>query len=133
MSKLKIIEPKVDLIEKTAGEFAGVFYDASRSSGMTIINLQGQKINLLRYKGPRQFARAHLEKFIPAATHALIEILSKDTTSPEKKQVIYDALMERVNDGQLHDLGKASGLPEYQVDQLKYLPDDIKPKPIIVK
>jgi RNA-binding protein YhbY len=129
--KLKIIEPKIDLIEKTAGEFAGVFYDACRSSNMKIIQLQGKTINLLKYKGPKQFARAHFEKFIPAATHSLIEILSKETTSEEKKRVIYEALMERVNDDQLNELGKATGLPEFEKTIL-YKPDDEKPKPVII-
>jgi hypothetical protein len=31
------------IIEKTAGEFAGVFYDSARSSGMTVIKLQGKQ------------------------------------------------------------------------------------------
>jgi hypothetical protein len=129
--KLKIIEPKIDLIEKTAGECAGVFYDACRSSAMKIIKLQGKTINLLKYKSTKQFARAHFEKFIPAATHALIEILSKETTSEEKKRLIYDALMERVNDDQLNELGKATGLPEFEKTIL-YKPDDEKPKPVII-
>ncbi len=131
MSKLKIITPETNIIEKTAGEFAGVWYDACRSSDMKIVKLQGETINLLKFKSAKFFARAHFEKFIPAATHALIEILSRDTTPLDQKDIIYHALMERVNDDQLNTLGKAAGLPEYENTPL-YKPDNIKPLPVIV-
>ena len=77
---IKIADPSTVIVEKTAGEMAGVFYDAARSSGLKVIQLQGQKINLLKYKSPRDFARRHIEKFIPAAVHALTEILSRPET-----------------------------------------------------
>lgn len=127
----KIITPKEILIEKTAGEMAGVFYDAARSSGMKVINLQGKKINLMNFKGPRQFARSHLEKFIPAAMKALIDIMSNEKTHPSQKQIIYDAIMERTNDEQVNAIGQAAGLPEFEKTIL-YKPDNEKPKPIIV-
>lgn len=41
MKKFKFIEPHTILIEQTAGKFAAEFFEASRSSGMGIIMLQG--------------------------------------------------------------------------------------------
>jgi len=132
MSKLKIRDPSDVIVEKTAGEFAGVFYDSARSSGMTVIKLQGDVINLLRFKSPREFARRHLEKFIPAAVHALMEILSRPETPEEQRQIIYNAIMERVNDPDLDMMAKTAGdLPEFEQTVL-YKPDNEKPKPIIV-
>jgi hypothetical protein len=128
----KIKDPSDVIVEKTAGEFAGVFYDSARSSGLTVIQLQGQKINLLRYKSPREFARSHLEKFIPAAVHALTEILSRPTTPESQKQIIYQALMERVNDPDIDMMAKtAKTLPEFE-QTILYKPDTEKPKPVIV-
>lgn len=134
MSKLhkKIIQPYSTLIEQTAGQMAGVFFDAARSSGLTVIQLQGQKINLLKYRNnPHKFARAHLEKFIPAAVHSLIEILSKPETPDSFKDTIYQAIQERTNDEQLGEMGKMAGLPEFEQTVL-YKPDNEKPKPVIV-
>lgn len=129
-SKLKT--PSDVIIEKTAGEFAGTFYDAARSSGMTVIKLQGQAINLLRYKSPRDFARRHLEKFIPAAVHALTDILSRPETPAEQKEIIYQAIMERVNDPDLDMMAKTAGdLPAFEQSVL-YKSDQEKPKPVIV-
>lgn len=128
----KIKDPSDVIIEKTAGEMAGVFYDAARSSGLKVIQLQGQKINLLKYKSPRDFARRHIEKFIPAAVHALTEILSRPETPIEQKDIIYNALMERVNDKDLDMMAKTAGdLPEFEQTVL-YKSDQEKPKPVIV-
>lgn len=135
MSKFnKIITPESTIIEKTAAEFAGCFFDACRSSGMDKIKLQGRVINLKKYKNnPRAFARDCLEGFIPAAVHALTEIMSRDTTPPDQKEIIYQALMERVNDPQLDMMAKSTGgeLPEFEQTVL-YKKDTEKPKPIIV-
>ena len=132
MSKLKIITPETNLIEKTAGEFAGVWFDAARNSGIKIARLQGVTINLMKYKNnPRLFARAHLEKFIPAATHALMEILCRDSTPLDQKEIIYKAITERTGDEQLNTMGKASGLPAYE-NTVLYKKDDEKPLPVIV-
>lgn len=128
----KIIEPHSVLIEKTAAEFAGTFFEAARSSGMGIINLQGEKIDLRKYKNnPVRFAKAHFEKFIPAATHALIEILSKENTPESMKEQIYQAILERTNDQQINETGKLAGLPEFENSPL-YKPDNEKPKPVII-
>jgi len=127
----KLKDPSDVIVEKTAGEFAGCFYDAARSSGMTKIKLQNDVINLLKFKTPREFARRHLEKFIPAAVEALTTILGKDSTPAESKEVIYQALMERINDPDLDMMGKTAGLPEFEKTIL-YKPDTEKPKPIIL-
>lgn len=128
----KLVEPHSVLIEKTAAEFAGTFFEAARSTAMGIINLQGERIDLRKYKNnPVKFARAHLEKFIPAATHALIEIMSKETTPASFKEQIYQALMERTNDPDLNIMGQAAGLPEYEKSPL-YKSDQEKPKPVII-
>lgn len=129
--KFSLKTPSDVIVEKTAGEFAGVFYDAARSSGMTVITLQGKKINLLKYKSPRDFARRHIEKFIPAAVHALTDIMSRENTPPEQKEIIYQALMERVNDPDIDMLAKTAKLPEFEQTVL-YKPDNEKPKPVIV-
>lgn len=128
---MKIVDPSNVIVEKTAGEFAGVFYDASRSSGMKIIKLQGKTINLMRYKSTRDFARRHLEAFIPAAVHALIDIMSRPETPPDQKDMIYKAIMERVNDKDIDMLAKTAKLPEFE-NTVLYKPDDEKPKPIII-
>jgi len=132
VSKLKLIQPHSMLIEQTAGQMAGVFFEAARSSGLTIISLQGQKINLSKYKNnPHKFARAHLEKFIPAAVHSLTEILSKPETPEHFKETIYQAILERTNDEQISEMGKLAQLPEFEQTVL-YKADTEKPKPVIV-
>lgn len=129
---MKIADPSTVIVEKTAAEFAGVFYDAARSSGMKVIKLQGKAINLLRYKDARAFARRHIEAFIPAAVHSLIEIMSRENTPEPQKRLIYEALMERVNDKDLDMMAKtATDMPEFEQTVL-YKADDEKPKPIIV-
>lgn len=134
MSKFnKIVTPESNIIEKTAAEFAGVFFDAARSSGMEKIKLQGRIINLMKYKNnPRNFARDCLEGFIPAAIEALTTIMGRDSTPPEQKEIIYQAILERVNDPQLGDIAKLAGnLPEFE-QTILYKPDTEKPKPIII-
>ncbi len=131
MIKIVNPDPSTTIIEKTAGEFAGVFYDAARSSGLKTIMLQGDKINLMKYKTPREFARRHLQKFIPAAVEALTTIMANDKTPEAQRQIIYQALQERINDEGVNTLGAMAGLPEFQNTPL-YNPDNEKPKPIII-
>ena len=130
--KFHLKDPSDVIVEKTAGEFAGTFFEAARSSGMGVITLQGQRIDLRKYKNnPRAFARAHIEKFIPAAVHALNEIMCNPNTPEEQRQVIYQALMERINDPDLDIMGKTAKLPEFESTPM-YKPDTEKPKPVIV-
>ncbi len=132
MSKLKIITPRSELIEKVAAEYAGIFYDAARSSGLKVIKLGDTRIDLLKCKTARNFARRYLEKFIPEATKNLISMLGRSDIRPEMKEQIYESVMERVNDEQVNDLGKLAGLPEFQ-ENILYKDDSEKPKPIIIK
>lgn len=130
--KFHLKDPSDVIIEKTAGEFAGVFFDAARSSDLKIIKLQGKTINLLRYKSARDFARRHLEAFIPAAVHALTDIMSRPNTPADQKEIIYNALMERVNDPDLDMMAKTAGdMPAFEQTVL-YKPDTEKPKPVII-
>jgi hypothetical protein len=78
---------KYTVIEKTAAEFAAVFYEAARSSGLTS-----------EFKNPRSFARANFTKFIPKAVEVLISMLGRSDIHDLMKQEIYEALMERNND-----------------------------------
>jgi hypothetical protein len=134
MSKLKIITPRSQLIEKVSAEFAGIFYDAARSSGLKIINLKGTKIDLIKCKSAKIFARKYLEKFIADAVQHLTSMLGRSDIPDSHKLEIYEALMERVNDPQLDVLAKSTQgrLPEYE-QSILYKPDNEKPKPIIVK
>ena len=132
MKKFKLVEPHTILIEQTAGKFAAEFFEGARNSDMKVIMIQNEKINLMKYKNdPRKFARAHLEKFIPAAVHALIEILSKETTPEPMKEVIYQAIQERINDEHTNAIGAEAGLADFANTPL-YTPDNIKPKPVII-
>lgn len=131
--KFKLKDPSDVIVEKTAGSFAANFFEAARSSDMGIIMLQGQRIDLRKFKNdPRAFARRHLEKFIPAAVHALNEIMCNPNTPEDQRQIIYNALMERVNDPDLDMMAKTAGdLPQFEQTVL-YKSDQEKPKPVIV-
>lgn len=130
--KFKLKDPSDVIIENTAGQMAGVFFDAARSSGLTVIQLQGKKINLLKYKNnPRNFARVHIQAFIPAAVHALIEIMSRENTPTEQKDIILNAILERVNDPDINMMAKTANLPEFEQTVL-YKTDNELPKPVIV-
>ena len=129
---MKLIQPHSILIEQTAGKFAATWFDAARSSGMKVVMLQKEKINLMRYRNdPRKFAQAHLEKFIPAAVHSLIEIMSRPNCPEDMKEQIYLAIMERTNDEQLNALGAMAGLTEFENTPL-YRADTEKPRPVII-
>jgi len=125
-------DPSTVIVEKTAGEFAATFFEAARSSGLTKIQLQGDVINLKKYKNdPRAFARVHIEKFIPAAVHALNEIMCNPKTDPAKREIIYKAIMERVNDEGVDAIARIGGEKEL-MSQLPFKHDDAKPKPLII-
>lgn len=128
----RIKDPTDTIIETTAGRFSAEFFEAARSSGMGVIRLQGEVIDLRKFKNnPVKFARAHFEKFIPAAVKALTEIMSNPKTPAEHREVIYNAIMERVNDPELAMMGQAAGLPDFESTPM-YKPDNEKPKPVIV-
>lgn len=84
---VKIASPRRDIIEKTALEMAGTFYDIGRSSGMTS-----------KYKNARAYARANLEKFVPQAVNILLDMLNSSDYNEHIKKTIYEALLERIHD-----------------------------------
>src|SRR5882672_9218090 len=83
----KIVQPRSVLIEKTALEFAAVFYDVGRSQGMTS-----------RHKTAKHYAAHNFIKFIPRAVSHLLDILNQPNANPEMKDEIWCALQERIHD-----------------------------------
>lgn len=112
----KIVQPRSTLIEKTALEFAAVFYDVGRSQGMTS-----------RHKSARHYAAHNFIKFIPRAISHLLDILNQPNASPAMKQEIYAALMERVHDEDTTALFD-NKLPD--IDLTKVI--DCKPEPPVI-
>lgn len=90
----KLIKPESLVIEKTALELAAIFYEAGRSSGLTS-----------KHKDARSFAKANVEQFIPKAIELLMDIISKDSTPQDQRDLIYDAFLERSNDKELSNCG----------------------------
>lgn len=105
LSGKKLTTPKHVIIERTALEFAAVFYEAGRSQGATS-----------RYKNARDFAKANLETFIPKAIEILTDMLSQPNIPQSMKDEISDALIERANDPDLAFLSEPK----------KELPSDIQ-------
>lgn len=87
----KIVVPKYTLIEQTAYELACTWYEIGRSQGLTS-----------KWKTPRLYARANLEKFVPKAIEHLLDILANKNTTEYVKNTIYEAMYERVNDPELN-------------------------------
>lgn len=85
--------PRYTIIEKVAGEFAGVYYDAARSSGMTS-----------KFRSAKHYARCNFETFIPRAVAVLTEMLGRQDLPDLMKQEIYDAIIERADDPTLQHL-----------------------------
>lgn len=109
----KLISPQSLLIEKTALEFACVYWEAGRSTGLTS-----------KHKDARSFAKANVEKFIPKAIEVLIDMLSKPHIPQEQKDTIYEAIMERTNDKDLSNIG----IPVFKNDT-PYKSDKHVPEP----
>lgn len=88
MTKVKIVTPRYDLVERVAGQMAAAFYEVGRSQGLQSV-----------HKTPKAYAKANLEKFIPNAVSTLMEMLKPTSNcTPEMREEIYEALMERHND-----------------------------------
>lgn len=85
--------PKYTVIEKTAAEFAAVWYETGRSQGLTS-----------KWKTPKAYARANFEKFIPKALEILLSMLNRSDIHDLMKEEIYEAIMERHNDKALTDI-----------------------------
>ncbi len=84
----KVIQtPRSTLIERTALEFACVFYDIGRSQGLKS-----------KHKSARHYAAHNFIKFIPRAVSHLIDILNQPNATPAMKLEIWTALQERIHD-----------------------------------
>ena len=86
----KIIKPLNPLIFKVAGELACVWYEIGRGQGLTS-----------KWKTPKQYANANIEKFVPKAIEHLLDILSNPSFPALAKAEIYDALIDPINDTDL--------------------------------
>lgn len=107
MSK-KIIAPLDPLIFKVAGTFAATFYEIGRSQGMPS-----------KYKTPEAYAKRYIEKFVPYAIKHLMEMLKPHSgVSEYEKSIIYEALLNPVNDPQLMDGNKLNGLVDVNAKAL---------------
>ena len=115
--ELLIRSPKHTLIEQVALNFAAVFYDACRTSGM-----KSEKHN-----NPRSWAKANFVKFIPKAIEHLTEMLGNPHINDLMKQEIYEAIMERTNDPRV-EMAFNNRLPDLDIDKLL----DTKPLPPII-
>ena len=83
----KVSSPSSVLIEVTAGNLAATWYEIGRSQGMTS-----------KYKTTKAYVNANVEKFIPKALDLLLDMLGNPSTPADQKEIIYDAISERVND-----------------------------------
>jgi hypothetical protein len=111
----KLITPINPLIYKVASNFAGIFYDAGRSTGLTS-----------NYKTPEAFAKKYLERFIPMAIKHLMTLLKPNSGITEHmKEEIYSALIDPVNDPRLMkakvnvDLNMELLAEQHKFDKLK--------------
>jgi len=90
--------PKSTVIEKTALEFACVWYESCLSSGLLPSKKQ---------KTQKAWARANFQKFIPHAIEHLTTMLGRNDIPNLMKQEIYDAILERTNDEEMVALENA--------------------------
>lgn len=95
MSKLEIVTPATNLIEKLAGELAATWFEVARSSGHVV---QGYGNNA------RKFAKDNLESFVPFAIKHCMEMLNNPSFDQNAKMMIYEALMKRTNDEEMRKL-----------------------------
>lgn len=93
--------PKYTIIEKTAAELAGVFYDAGRATGLKS-----------KYKNARAYAKGEFVKFIPKAVEILTGMLGRFDLPDLMKQEIYEAIMERNDDPTLNSIYNLPKTPD---------------------
>lgn len=87
----KLVIPANPLIYRTALQYAAIFYEAGRSSGLTS-----------QYKTPEAFAKRYIERFIPMVIKNFIELLKPHSgVSEHMKEEISAALLDPVNDPNL--------------------------------
>ncbi len=117
--KKSILSSKHTLIEHTAAEFAVVFYEAGRSSGLTS-----------KHKTAKSWAVANYQKFIIPAVDHLTTLLGRNDISEHMKLEIYESLMERVNDPDVASVfPNPNLLPELD---LKTLLENAPDKPTVI-
>lgn len=130
--------PKFNLVEHIAAEMAGVFYETGRSQGLTPIQIMAalngtsNTQGLANFKNARVFAMNNLEKFVPHAVKAMLDMLSSSTVSAEQKEQIFESLQERINDPTAQSLANASSqhaLPD--IDVAKLIP--VQDLPTVIK
>lgn len=119
----RLIRPRDILIERIAAEFAATFFEAAQAT---------PEVDTLRKKyknNPKLYARKNWEKFVPAAVNVLIGMLQREDVSLEKKEEIYNAIIDRANDPEnviSDDIIKNGGvLPN--IDVKKLLDENNKP------
>ncbi len=101
----KIAKPANPLIYRTAAEFACVFYEAGRSSGMTS-----------KHKDAKRFAAEYMERFIPLAVKHLIEMLKPTSNITEHMRAeIHSALTDPINDP---DLMETKVSPDFNMEMI---------------
>lgn len=118
---LKPSSPRFSLIEHVAAELACKFYEVGRSQGLKSV-----------HKTPRHYAYANLERFVPHAVKHLLEQLNDPSVSADRKDMIHDALLERINDPEAKSLADASAnhsLPD--IDVAKLIP--VQDLPTVIK
>lgn len=109
-----ISNPKYTLIEQTAIELAGCWYDIGRQQSLKS-----------KHKTARLYAKHNFTKFIPKAIECLLAQLNDETISPIIKEQIYEALMERHNDPTLN-----AYMPNNDIDITKIIGE--KPLPPVI-
>ncbi len=119
----KLAIPANPLIYKTALQYAAVFYDAGRSSGLTS-----------EYKTPEEFAKRYVERFLPMVIKNFVEMLKPQSgITKHMRDTIYEALMDPVNDPNLMttkpptDTLIDEAIANFDKNQLKF--KDLTPKP----
>lgn len=112
----KIVTPQSTLIETVAAQLAATWYEIGRGQGLTS-----------KYKNARAYAKANLEKFIPKAVEILLEMLKPTSNcTPEMREEIYEALMERHNDPELNAV-----MPNIDVKKVLELADLAEKKKVV--
>ena len=103
----KLSNPSSVLIEITAGNLAAFWYETGRSQGLHS-----------KHKTVKEYVNANVEKFIPKAIDYLLDILNNPFTPHEQKELIYDALSERMNDPDNVTSAQIRGLKPLDVNKL---------------
>lgn len=103
MSKI-LSAPRSHLIEKTALQFAAIFWETGKSQGM-----------VSKCKTAREYARKNVERFVPMVIKHFMEMLGNEHLPDLMKREIYEAVMERHNDPTLQT---GNELPDIDVKKL---------------